>query len=138
MNFVDLPQGVLTIAQEAFAECKNLISAVLPASVSSIREGVFKNCTRLKYVRFSGVEVIPPYTLEGCTNLSLADFSPALKRIQSFACQNCGLTEIEVPSGAVIEENAFDSKVHITHGTCVYEEKHDTEELMNLMKKLGF
>ena len=46
-----VPEGVTTIEDEAFADCKNLERVHLPNTLATLGRGVFKGCTSLREVR---------------------------------------------------------------------------------------
>lgn len=47
MSSLIISEGYTTIENEAFAECSNLVSAVLPSTLVRIRTAAFKNCLSL-------------------------------------------------------------------------------------------
>jgi hypothetical protein len=62
---------VTMIAERAFVFCSNLLSVIIPNSVTNLGDGAFKNCTSLATVEIgSGVTYIPTWTFSGCTSLT--------------------------------------------------------------------
>ena len=64
---LELPEGLLRLGELAFAECKNLTSVTIPASVTKIEMSVFNSCTNLKEITFLGdaptlVDGMPPFS----------------------------------------------------------------------------
>ena len=51
---VEIPEGVTSIAECVFENCKSLQSIVIPNSVTSIGEKAFNGCTSLKTINFLG------------------------------------------------------------------------------------
>ena len=65
-----VPDGVATIADSAFACCKNLRSVTIPGSVSAIENYAFLRCENLKNVTISGGKVaIGEGAFEQCRKL---------------------------------------------------------------------
>lgn len=58
-----------TIASGAFADC-GVTSISLPASVTTIQQEAFRNCTALDIVNFdAGIQTVHPRAFQGCENL---------------------------------------------------------------------
>jgi hypothetical protein len=70
---ISSPSSLKTIGNLAFMKCKNLKSIAIPASVTSIEEQTFQDCTSLTSVTFSSpssLKTIGPGAFEGCTSLT--------------------------------------------------------------------
>lgn len=66
-----LPEGVVKIWSEAFAENDALTKVVLPDSVGFLSDGVFAHCKNLREVRWSSsLAEIPAETFLGCGRLT--------------------------------------------------------------------
>ena len=69
MTILELPQGLRSIGNEAFASCRDLFKVFIPKTVTSMGKGVFKNCYDLKKITCEA-ESMPegwdPDWLEGC------------------------------------------------------------------------
>ena len=62
--------GITTIAESAFADCRNIVSVIIADTVTTVCEGAFANCTDLENVRFSySATEIPNSAFYGCTSL---------------------------------------------------------------------
>jgi hypothetical protein len=78
-------KNITTISSEAFKDNDNIVSIIIPKTVTTISERAFLNCTALKYVYFISEEKIEPAdasinliyknAFSGCTNLEVVDFS---------------------------------------------------------------
>ena len=67
--FVD--NGVKSIGNCVFYNCRKLTSIILPDSLTSIGGSAFYNCRRLLSITIpSGIIIIPDYTFFGCSSLS--------------------------------------------------------------------
>jgi hypothetical protein len=53
----------MSIGEEAFERCEILTSIIIPDSVTDIRDYAFRNCSRLKEIKFDG-------TIEQWNNIS--------------------------------------------------------------------
>ena len=53
---LELKEGTVGIAPGAFANCSNLISTSIPASVKNIGSGAFKDCSKLTRSDFASIE----------------------------------------------------------------------------------
>ena len=69
MTIIELPRGLRSIGNEAFASCRDLFKVFIPKTVTSMGKGVFKNCYDLKRIECEA-EAMPegwdPEWLEGC------------------------------------------------------------------------
>lgn len=84
-NSVMVPQEVVHIGHDAFAECGNLTNVVLPEGVTDIEETAFG----------------------WCRNLEKITMPHSLKHIEKDAFVCCGLSEVTLPKQTVVEEGAF-------------------------------
>ncbi len=98
---VCVPEGVSVIKAEAFEECKNLRTVILPAGGNiGLSQGVFARCTRLREVANSeSINSIGALAFSDCTSLQRIDFGKDLHRIGEGAFANCrSLTSVSLPS----------------------------------------
>ena len=66
----EIPNGVLSLGNDAFVFCTNLKSVKIIKSITRIESGTFSECTSLKNVYFDGVICeIGEYAFAGCTSL---------------------------------------------------------------------
>ncbi len=90
---VTIPEGVHTIGDSAFAECKTLKSVVLPNSVREIQPSAFEKCKALVSVTFSeGLKSIGNAAFRGCTKLQSAVLPESVRTIGWEAF--CGCTKL--------------------------------------------
>ena len=67
---VVIPQGVTSIGEDAFKDCKCLTTVTIPDSVMSIGEGAFDSCTSLaKVIIPDSVTRMGNWAFNGCENL---------------------------------------------------------------------
>lgn len=53
---VKIADGVTTIKEDAFFNCKNLTEVIIPDSVTSIKNDAFENCKNLKTIHYAGTK----------------------------------------------------------------------------------
>ena len=100
---------VTSIAQNAFANCRNITGVEIPDTVTSIGDSAFANCYGLASVKLpAGLTKIERNTFGYCYNLTAIDIPDGTKEIGELAFNGCYLTEIDLPEGLVsIGEQAF-------------------------------
>lgn len=92
--------SVSRIGYQAFADCTNLTSVVLPDSVKTIENEAFKNCSSLESVVLpNGLTEIEGHTFSDCSSLSTITIPNTLTTIGEYAFYDCSsLEEITIPS----------------------------------------
>lgn len=101
LQSVRIPNGVSVIKAEAFEECNNLRTVILPTGGNiGLSQGVFSGCTRLREVANSeSVNSIGALAFSGCTALQKIELGNALSRIGEGAFAECrSLTSVTLPS----------------------------------------
>ena len=95
-GILKIPEKCKTLGYDCFISCDNIISVIIPNSVTSIEKGVFSNCTKMESVKLPD---------------NLGD------RINKCVFFNCtSLESIQIPNGVeVIDEEAFDSCSSLTN-----------------------
>lgn len=106
---VDLSQttGLTTIATDAFANCSNLKSIVVPQSVTTIEASAFSNCTNLGYIELNAaLENINSSALHVCTSLKKIVVSPdndfyyTIDDVLFYEDPTIGTTLVRCPAGS--------------------------------------
>lgn len=97
---VIIPSSVSYIANEVFAGCANLQSISIPSSVTSIGDHAFKGCSQLKSITIPpGITTIEPCTFEDCVGLESLTIPQNVTSVGWGAFLNCtGLRSISVPN----------------------------------------
>ena len=105
---VDLPNTLTTIQDGAFYNCTKLKEITLPNSVTQLGEGVFQGCSSLSQVRLSeNLKTLPTSTFDGCKALTEFDFA-GITEIGSEAFQNTGIQILDLPTTVkTLGESAF-------------------------------
>ena len=91
-----LPASITSIDSYAFESCANLESIVLPESVTSIGYGTFLGCSNLKTIKLpSKITYIPYQAFCACENLESITFSACVTGVGRWAFERCKeLTDI--------------------------------------------
>ncbi len=107
---LELPYGIKTIAESAFAENTDIESIIIPASVTTIESRAFFSCISLKCVLFEGnVLEIGEDCFWGCESLKEITLPQGTKRIGRCSFNNCkSLTQFIIPGSLkCIEDDLF-------------------------------
>lgn len=101
IKVVVIMDGVLSIGNYAFYNCKNLTSVTIPCSVKTIGERAFHNCSGLTSVTIpesDSVNRIERSAFEGCSSLTNITFPDSLTTIGDYTFDGCAsLTDITIP-----------------------------------------
>jgi hypothetical protein len=95
-----IPASVTSIGESAFQDCTGLTSVTIPDSVVSIGSYAFRNCTGLTSVTIPGSATsIGMYAFYGCTGLSSLALLDGIASIGSSTFSDCtGLTDVTIPN----------------------------------------
>jgi len=89
-NIDFLPASVSTIEEVVFWECSGLINAKIPEKVTSLAGGLFSDCNNLKTVVLpEGLESIGDGTFLGCNSLTEINIPASVKLIDDNAFTYC-------------------------------------------------
>lgn len=87
---ITIPKNVFLIESGAFLRCTGLTNVVIPDNVTSIGSAVFYGCTNLKNIAIGkGVKSIEFNTFKDCTSLAYITIPCNIISIEDFAFQNC-------------------------------------------------
>lgn len=95
-----IPDTVTRIGRGAFAECDGLTSIVIPDSVTNIDEHAFFDCSSLTSITIgSGLKSISGYAFAGCDSLTRIVIPDNIISIESDAFSTCkSLTSVVIPN----------------------------------------
>lgn len=96
---VSIPDSVVSIDAEAFAECENLSLVSIPNSVTTIGKEAFSGCHNLSSVTIGdGVTTIGERAFYGCSNLIAVVLSNSVTTIGEWAFGYCNkLASVTIP-----------------------------------------
>lgn len=97
---LELPDGLTSIGDLAFYECKNLSVVVIPNSVQSVGDYAFLDCTGLEMLTIgSGVRAIGNAAFSNCGSLQSLDLPESLTSIGNKGFYRCeSITYVAVPA----------------------------------------
>lgn len=97
---IAIPDGVVSIGQNAFCKCINLTSITIPNSVKEINLYAFQACTSLTSISIpNSVEFICQGTFLNCKSLSSVTLPNSIEGIGGGAFEGCSsLTSITIPN----------------------------------------
>lgn len=79
ISFLDFPEGMSQIGNNAFKNCKEVEEVYFPESMEEIGEESFSGCKSLKMAMFKGhkkgEQIATGNSFEGCNNLQIINFS---------------------------------------------------------------
>lgn len=101
LSSVELPASLRKLGDSSFYNCRKLTSIALPSGVAEIESYAFESCISLRSIVLpSGVSRIQGSTFYGCSSLERVEIEGELTEIEGFAFYECSsLREVEVPEG---------------------------------------
>ena len=106
---VNLPNGLMTIGDQAFAYCYNLKDIVLPSSITDLGEKTFYQCKSLKSLTIPQNVTAGSDLFQYCTNLKEIIFAVGIKTIpDGFLRSAYNVEKVVLPEGLLtIGDQAF-------------------------------
>lgn len=93
-----IPEGVTSIGDSAFCDCRGLTSITIPDSVTSIGSKAFIGCSYISEVSIgNGVKKIGDTAFYGCDRLATINIPDSVTEIDGTAFRFSGLTNITIP-----------------------------------------
>lgn len=97
---VKIPNTIVSIGNDAFANCSALTSVIIPNSVVTLGTECFSDCSRLGYVEIgNSVETIGSSAFAKCSNITAIEIPESVTSIGGYAFVECvNLDEIIIPN----------------------------------------
>ena len=87
---ISIKDGIVSISEDAFAECAGLTSIIIPNSVTEIGESAFRNCKSLSSITIpDSVTKIVWCAFFAVTSLSSITIPITVTSIEGYAFQKC-------------------------------------------------
>lgn len=93
LKSITIPDKTVKLGKSAFENCVYLTEVTLPKSVTTIPEQGFINCTSLKTINTSNINVVCCGAFSHCVSLEAFDFSQ-IKKLGSRSFFNSGLRKV--------------------------------------------
>ena len=104
---VTISDGVTSVGEYAFMDCTGLTSVIGLASVTTIPQNVFMNCSALTVIGLSNITSVGSNAFSGCSSLQIADLR-SVTSIENYAFQNCsGIKELVLPASIATGQLMF-------------------------------
>ena len=116
IKIIEIAEGVTSIGSNAFRNCSQLDSIILPSTLEWIGDNAFRNCGNLKSIMLPSRLKETGYSVfRNCTSLISVKMSNSLTRIEESTFANCScLTEITIPNSVnTIGYAAFEDCVRL-------------------------
>jgi len=114
---INIEEGIVTIGERCFLNCRSITSITLPNSLTSINDAAFANCSSLTSICIpNSVTTIGVGAFIHCNSLASITLPNSLKSINDAAFADCiSLTSICIPNSVIeIKEAAFAGCKNIT------------------------
>ena len=122
VTYQETTYDITSIGAQAFRDCDNLTSVIIPNSVTSIGAQAFSFCSSLTSIDIpNSVTSIEDYVFSGCSSLTSVTISNSVTSIGKSAFQNCSsLTSVTIPNSVTsIGNSTFYGCYSLTSVTCL-------------------
>lgn len=107
----EIPEGIVTIGESAFSNCKLLEEVTIPGTVEKIERSAFASCVNLKQVEIpDSVISIGAYAFDACSSITYLKLSNNITEIpEHMISQGFALKGLHIPQKVhTIRSNAFE------------------------------
>ena len=116
IKILEIAEGVTSVGSNAFRNCSQLDSIILPSTLEWIGDNAFRNCNNLKSILLPSRLKETGYSVfRNCTSLTSVKMSNSITYIENSTFANCScLTEITIPNSVnTIGYAAFEDCVRL-------------------------
>lgn len=100
---VVIEEGVTTVGQFAFADCKKLVSVSLPESLEFIRGNAFDGCSALKEITLpNSLKEIETSAFFGCSSLKTVVIPQSVTTISDYAFYQCSALQNVIVGNSLV------------------------------------
>ncbi len=127
---VIVKEGIHSISDNAFENCKEITEVILPQTVKKIGANVFKNCSNLEVIHLpEQMDFLGEGAFYGCTKLNNVVIPRGVQFIRQRTFENCeSLSKIQIPYGIrYICYDAFRNTAYMN----TFNESTETELYLN-------
>lgn len=116
LTSIILPDSIITIGNGVFNGCSNLTNIIIPPKVTKISRGLFSNSGLTDITIPNNVTIIERDAFYNCINLTNINIPSGIKKIEQGAFMNCSkLTDFIIPDGInIIGQNTFMNCTNLT------------------------
>lgn len=115
LEFVYIEEGFEKLPKELFKNSVKLNDVVLPQSLTTIGEGVFKNCKALEEIDLKNTHTLEKAAFLGCEGLVKVTHNQSLLKIEEEAFKNCvNLTDINLKACEYLGRYCFENCMSLT------------------------
>lgn len=117
---VSIPYGVISIGNDAFANCGRLYSVSIPESIVNIGEGAFDSCLELSNIAIpSGLTVLRKGLFKLCSSLETITIPKNITIIEESVFSYCtALTSVTIPASiTIIGDSVFEGCTNLGSAT---------------------
>ena len=112
---INLPDSLTSIGQYAFSNCTGLTEVVLPDNLTSMGIYAFEKCTGLTKVNIPAGLTSGTYAFSECVNLKDVEIESGIETIPRGLFSNSGIESITIPEGTRnIDNYAFENCKSLT------------------------
>ena len=107
----EIPEGIATIGEGAFSNCKLLEKVTIPGTVEKIERSAFASCVNLKQAEIpDSVISIGAYAFDACSSIAYLKLSNNITEIpENMISQGFALKELHIPQKVhIIRSRAFE------------------------------
>ena len=117
VNIVNMPSSLRKIGWMAFGKCKNLTSVSMNSELHEIGMYAFEDCAKLANVVIpQSVKILGAFAFNNCASLTAITIPDGISQIEQWTFAGCGFESITIPKGITYMSScAFNNCSHLTN-----------------------